>query len=87
MTLADITLGSGGLYKTTGWVEDKLLRPDYSYVIRNSRVHKFNYRVQRFKTDSGLLFEEGMTESELAELNNLIRVYDAGKIRFKRPRL
>ena len=87
VTFADITFGSGGLYKTTGWVEDKLLRPDYSYVIRNSRVHKFNYRVQRFKTDSGLLFEEGMTESELAELNNLIRVYDAGKIRFKRPRL
>ena len=86
VTFADQSYSAGDLYKTTGWTEDGLLDPDYKYVVGRSRSHKFLYRKDRFKKDPDLLFEDGLTERELAELNGLRRVYDAGKIRFIKPR-
>ena len=57
------------------------LKPDYSYVIGSKRVHKFSYRKKRFKEDKTLLYQEGLTEKELTELNGLDWVYGAGKIK------
>ena len=85
ITFADLTFGSGNLYRKTGWIEDKLLPPDYSYLVRGERKHKFGYRLKRFRDDPELVFEEGKTERELAQMNKLLRVYDAGKIRFIKP--
>ena len=82
VTFADLTFGSGELYRKTGWVEDKFLSPDYQYLVGGRRVHKFNYRLKRFREDPDLQYVEGMSESQLSELNGLLRVYDAGKIRF-----
>ena len=83
-TFADLTFSDGGLYRNTGWREDKLLPPDYSYLRSGVRQHKFSYRITRFRNDPSLEFVEGATERELAAMNNLLRVYDAGKIRFTR---
>lgn len=85
VTFADLTFGKGDLYFKTGWIEDALLKPDYFYVRGNTRHHKFNFRKDRFKNDPSLKYVEGMTERELAQLNGLLRVYDAGKIRFIKP--
>lgn len=82
VTFADLTFGSGELYRQTGWIEDKFLSPDYQYLVGGRRVHKFNYRLKKFREDPELQYVEGMSESQLAELNGLLRVYDAGKIRF-----
>jgi len=43
-------------------------------------VHKFNYRLARFRTDSALIYKPGLTERELAALNKLHRIWDAGKV-------
>ena len=86
ITFADLTFGGGDLYRSTGWIEDTIIRPDYSYVVSGSRRHKFNYRRKRFKTDPSLLFVEELSESQLAELNKIPWVYDAGKIRFIKPK-
>ena len=85
VTFADLTFGSGDLYARTGWVQEKILAPDYSYLWGNRRHHKFNFRKSRFYKDPALVYHEGMTESELAAENNLLRVYDAGKIKFVKP--
>ena len=85
ITFADLTFGSGDLYTRTGWIQDKVLPPDYSYLRGNIRYHKFNFRKSRFFRDPELEYNENMTESELAVENNLLRVYDAGKIRFIKP--
>lgn len=85
VTFADLTFSEGDLYKSTGWMQDKTIPPDYMYVIRNSREHKFKYRKKKFETDPKLKYVPGMTERELAELNGLLRIYDAGKIRFIKP--
>ena len=47
-----------------------------------ARRHKFNYRKKKFKTNPSLQYQEGLTERELATLNGLFRVYDAGKVRW-----
>ena len=82
VTFADLALSNGNLYRQTGWVEDSLLPPDYSYIVKGRRAHKFGYRLQKFETSPDLQFVPGATERELAQLNGLLRLYDAGKIRF-----
>ena len=81
-TFADLTFSDGGLYSRTGWVEHSFLSPDYSYVKGTSRRHKFGYRKAKFKLDPSLVYSPHKTERELALDNGLLRVYDAGKLKF-----
>lgn len=81
-TFSDNTISFGDLYKSNGFRSVAFIEPDYSYLVNNVRVHKFNYRKSRFKSDHNLYYEEGMTEAELAYVNGIPRVYDAGKIRW-----
>lgn len=82
ITFSDHLISDGNLYAHMGFTADKVIRPDYQYVVGKRRVHKFNYRLKRFRDDPNLLWEEGLSESELARLNNLDRVWDAGKTRW-----
>lgn len=84
ITFADLTVSDGNLYENNGFVEDtaRRLKPDYAYVYEGKRVHKFNFRLKRFRDDPLFLYDPEMSESELAELNGLPRVWDAGKIRY-----
>lgn len=82
ITFSDNCVSDGGLYENNGFIADKALNPDYRYVVGNVRTHKFGYRLKRFREDPNLLWEEGKTERELAILNNLPRIWDAGKIRW-----
>lgn len=86
VTFADLQVSNGYLYRVTGWTENKVLSPDYRYVVDGERVHKFNYRLKRFKNDPDLLWRDGLSERELALLNGLDRVWDSGKIRFVMPK-
>lgn len=84
VTFADRSFSDGGLYENNGWVADKELPPDYSYIMPNkiARFHKFGFRKKKFQQDSSLIFDDNMKEKQLAELNGLDRVWDLGKIRF-----
>lgn len=85
ITFADLCVSDGKLYTRNGFVEDKKIPPDYRYVVQKNRVHKFNYRKSRFKRDANLIYREGLTESELAQLNGLDKVWDCGKVRYVYP--
>lgn len=82
VTFSDNTVSDGKLYENSGFIVDKELPPDYCYLVRSQRVHKFNYRKKRFKEDPELKYEEGLTERELAKLNGMSRIWDCGKIRW-----
>jgi hypothetical protein len=82
VTFSDHCVSDGGLYRNNGFVDDKELPPDYMYVLRGERKHKFGYRLKRFQNDPDLLWEEGLTERQLAVLNGLERIWDAGKTRW-----
>lgn len=84
ITFSDRTISDGKLYEQTGFVKDKIIPPDYSYLVGSERKHKFSYRLARFKADPELLWAEGLTERELAQMNGLYRIWDSGKIRWKK---
>lgn len=81
-TFSDNGISDGGLYANNGFERADELPPDYMYVYQNKRIHKFNFRKNRFKMDPKLIWKEGLTERELADLNNIDRVWDAGKVRW-----
>lgn len=82
VTFADHCISDGGLYAQNGFTAEKELKPDYRYLINKQRAHKFGYRLERFRTDPQLLWEPELTETQLAALNGLHRIYDAGKTRW-----
>ena len=86
ITFADHCVSDGGLYANNGFIADKELPPDYTYLRHKERQHKFGYRIQRFKNDPDLLWQDGLTERQLAILNGLDRIWDAGKTRYIRKR-
>jgi hypothetical protein len=79
VTFSDNAVSDGDLYAAAGFTVTRELPPDYSYVVRDHRVHKFNYRISRFRRDPDLEYREGLTERELARINGLHRVWDSGK--------
>lgn len=82
VTFSDNATSDGSLYEGSGFVRDGEIPPDYMYIVKGTRVHKFNYRLKRFRDDPNLEYREGATERELADLNGLDRIYDAGKVRW-----
>lgn len=84
VTFADHCVSDGGLYESLGWEYDAELAPDYRYIVPGDldRKHKFRFRKRRFQQDEKLKFDPALSETELAELNGLKRVYDAGKTRY-----
>lgn len=85
VTFAAHDVSNGHLYETLGFHVDKVLKPDYAYVYKKKRHHKFNFRISRFKNDPELNYQDGLTERELALLNKIPRVWDTGKIRYVLP--
>lgn len=82
VTFSDNSCSDGSLYEQCGFTAEAALPPDYSYVVNGMRRHKFGYRKSRFMRDPNLEYHEGMTERQLADMNGLYRVYDAGKVRW-----
>ena len=82
VTFSDNQVSDGHSYATLGFTLDRELPPDYKYFYGNGRQHKFGFRLKRFRDDPQLYWQEGLTERELAELNHIPRVWDAGKKRW-----
>lgn len=83
ITFADLTFSHGNLYEKTGWTKHSVLPPDYYYVRDNMhKEHKFAYRKHRFDSDDSLLYDDKLTEKQLADLNGLDRLWDCGKIKY-----
>ena len=82
ISFSDNTVSDGNLYESNGFVAVKQLAPDYMYVVNNERKHKFGYRLVKFRNDPALQYVDGYTEKQLAELNGLVRIWDAGKTKW-----
>ena len=71
---------NNNLYLKLGFEKDKMLYPNYSYVIGNKRVHKFNMRKNLLNKRFGLPLT--MTESEMCEKLGFGRIWDCGLVRY-----
>ena len=75
------SLLSDNLYNKLGFKLDKILKPDYHYVIGNKRIHKFNCRKQNLlRMDDELNIN--MSEHEMAQKLGFQRIYDCGLIKY-----
>lgn len=77
------TLLKPTLYDKLGFKIEKILPPDYRYYIINGkmvRIHKFNFRKNALHKRYNLPLT--MTESEMAEQINAVRIYDCGLIKY-----
>ena len=70
------------LYTNIGFKLDKILKPDYRYVLNGSykRIHKFNFRKQTIHKKYGL--DLVMKESEMAEKLNAYKIWDCGLFKY-----
>lgn len=82
ITFADHTVSDGKLYDILGFKKETEIKPDYSYLHNFKREHKFNFRKRKFKSNPDLIFEENLTEKELADLNEIYRIWDCGKDKY-----
>ena len=82
-TFSDNGVSDGGLYNNLGFKHIKDISPDYSYVYHGGRrIHKFNMRKKNFEKDLNLYYNPNFTESELAEVNGLYKIWDYGKVKW-----
>jgi hypothetical protein len=82
ITFSDHMVSNGTLYSSNGFEVQHEVDPDYMYFRNRKREHKFGYRLKRFRDDPSLKYREGYTERELAQLNGLNRIWDAGKTKW-----
>ena len=72
------------LYTKLGFTLTKVLKPNYSYVIGNKRIHKFNMRkkhlLKRYD-DKGI--DDSMTETEMIEKLGFHKIWDCGLFRYE----
>jgi hypothetical protein len=73
------TLSNGNSYIKSGWEVDSNVIPDYFYYNTRTKevCSKQSRKKSRVKTPSN------MTEAEHAELDNLVRIWDCGKIKLR----
>ena len=71
------------LYTKLGFKLDKILKPDYRYVVKNERIHKFNFRkdkILRHYPNNGLTSD--MTEKEMTDKLGFYRIWDCGLFKY-----
>lgn len=83
LTFADLRWHLGDVYINSGFQLDKIINPDYCYIINNKRVHKFNFRKASIKKKFPNLYNENLSESENMKNIGILKIYDCGKLRFK----
>lgn len=87
LTFSDRCVSDGALYRSCGFHGAGCVAPSYWYTggpVRGARASKESFQLKRFRTDPSLSYEDGWTESEAAHANGLLRVWDAGKVRWER---
>lgn len=64
------------LYNSLGFKLESILAPDYKYVHKHHRIHKFNFRKERLHKKYGLPLT--MTEKEMCDKLKIYRIWDCG---------
>ena len=81
LSYADCRWSDGNLYKNLGFTLTGQTQPNYWYIVRNQRKHRFAYRKSEL---SKLLkiFDPNLTEWENMQNNGYDRIWDSGSYKF-----
>jgi hypothetical protein len=81
VTYSDPRLFTGKVYELAGFTPVHKLNSDYYYFKHKTRYNKRNRQKSWFKANGD--YADGLTESELAELNGYTKIWDRGRITWK----
>lgn len=80
-TYADRRFSTGNLYKELGFTFKKYSQPNYFYLLRNKRLHRFNLNKQNLIK---LGYDPKKTEKQITKENKIYRIYDCGSLVFEK---
>lgn len=78
LSMVDMT---NNVYLNNGWKEEKILKPDYKYIVKGKRHHKFGFRHKQLKNKLKKYNPE-LTEYENCLNHKIYRIWDCGKIKY-----
>ena len=81
VSYADRRWSNGRLYKTLGFEEIRINKPNYWYVINKNRKHRFGFRKNKLIKEG---FDGNLTEREIMYNRGFNRIYDCGTITYKK---
>lgn len=81
VSFADRRYSDGGAYIQTGWTHEYNTKPDYQYVIGDTRVRKQNFR-RKYLSERLENFDPELSEIENMENHGFYRIYDCGLMKF-----
>lgn len=82
--VADLALNDLIYYKNDDWVFNKFLPEDFCYIIGARRVSKDDFSLNSFNSATRDLLSDHMSISDASLLDDVQKIWDAGKIRFVR---
>lgn len=80
ISYADRSWSSGNIYEKLGFILQHKTNPNYSYVIRNKRYYRYNYRKDKLVKEG---FSPSKTEHEIMFERKIYRIYDSGHLKYK----
>ena len=80
ITYADRRWSNGEMYKHLGFNFEENTKPSYFYVANKKRENRFKYRKSELIKQG---FNKNISEKEIMEGRNILRIYDCGTKRFK----
>jgi len=81
VSFANKRYSTGNLYFKTGWVHEKDLPPDYTYLYGNKRQNKRRFR-RKYLPNLLLNFDPSLTEVENTGRNGIYQIFDCGLMKF-----
>lgn len=81
VSFADRRYSDGDAYTASGWKHEYNTKPDYQYVIGDTRVRKQNFR-RKYLSERLENFDPELSEIENMENNGYYRIYDCGLMKF-----
>ena len=78
ISYADYGISNGNLYNKLGFKLVSKGNPDYKYIIQGIRRHKSGFKKEKLGIKGELI-----TESDFMKMNNIHKIFDCGKIKFR----
>lgn len=82
VSFADLRWSVGSLYEQNGFVNDKVLVPDYYYCYAGVRHHKFKFRHSNLHNILGDVYDPAKSEWENMKDSKYDRIWNCGLIRY-----
>jgi hypothetical protein len=80
VSYSDIRIFDGGMYNKLGFNKISQSKPNYWYVVKDIRRHRFGYRKSILVKEG---FDKSLTERQIMFNRKIYRIYDCGNIRWE----